>query len=99
VYVFFAKAYDCGDADFSDEAALRMYKAESLGGSHKFPYYENIDGKFNGYALGKHFMDLQLKMWKEDIQSGILFKYELLDDSNLVPINEFIQNFLESINL
>jgi hypothetical protein len=99
VYIHFATAYDCSDADFSDEAALKMYKAESLGGPHKFPYHEKTDGKFNGYALGKHFMDLQMTMWKEDIKSGILFKHELLNDSALKPINEFIQNFLENIIL
>jgi hypothetical protein len=95
VYVFFAKAYDFECADFSDEAALKMYQAESLGGSYKFSYHEKFNGNFNGYALGKHFMDLQLKMWKEDIIDGILLKRELIfDDSD---IQEFVDKFVETI--
>lgn len=34
----------------------------------------------NGYALGKKWMDVQITMWKEDIQKGLLFTSELYDD-------------------
>lgn len=97
VYIHFAKAFDAGDSDFSDAAAWKMYQAESLGGEHNFPYYEKTDGKFNGFALGKHFMDLQLAMWKEDIQDGLLFKYEL-ENRYEEDIQSFIQKFLEGVH-
>lgn len=46
-------------------------------------YESNGQGKCeltNGFYLGKRYMDVTIKMWKEDIENGILFKHELYDD-------------------
>jgi len=34
----------------------------------------------NGFALGKKWLNVHVKMWREDIQTGILFKKELYED-------------------
>src|SRR3569832_393105 len=72
VYKFFARNHPM--VDFSEESALKMYQAESLGGKYKFPYYELSNNTYNGYAVGKHLMDMHLKMWREDIRDCFLLK-------------------------
>lgn len=59
---------DWPQADFSSEAAERMFAHETYG--------KPID-TMNGFAIGKKWMDVTLKMWKEDIRAGLLCKYEL----------------------
>lgn len=59
--------------DFSEEMMLEMFHAES----HGTPISEN-----NGYYHGKKWMNVTVAMWKEDMESGILFKCELYDDPN-----------------
>lgn len=89
VYKFFAKDYP--ETDFSDNAMLAMFRAETYGGEYKFGYYDRTDGKFNGYAVGKHLMDIQIAMWYEDLsQFGQLTKFELMTDPQLEPIKEFL---------
>jgi hypothetical protein len=89
VYKFFAKDFD--QADFSDRAKLDMFKAESYGGEFNFEYREFRNGKLNGYAVGKHLMDIQLAMWNEDLtQFGQLTRRELMLDKALEPIREFL---------
>lgn len=61
--------------DFSDDAAVEMYRFESAGkGDLRNGLF---GGKLNGYAIGKHWMDVTIKMWREDIASGLLFRHEL----------------------
>jgi hypothetical protein len=57
--------------DFSDDMLLEMYQAESVGGDchHR-----------NGFYHGKKFMDVSVKMWREDMSKGTLFLCELYDD-------------------
>ncbi len=87
-YKWFARNYP--NADFSEDCALAMYKYESTGYGI-VNHYDTVDGKVNGYALGKHLQDLQLAMWIEDLRRPfMLTKYELLTDSELVPIREFL---------
>lgn len=63
--------------DFSEKSLIQQYQSESLGGQHKFAYSTRINAEtYNGYAVGKHFMDLTVKMWKEDI--NLSDKYETL---------------------
>lgn len=76
VYRFFARGF--GNLDFSEQAAIDMFNQETHG-RPKFEYYEpRYDGKCNGYAVGKHWMDVTLAMWREDLTAGILLKTELL---------------------
>jgi hypothetical protein len=70
VYRMFANDWkDC--LDFSDEALLELYNYESYGGKIS---------PSNGFAVGKKWLNLNVSMWKEDIEKGLLFKRELYDD-------------------
>ena len=78
IYKIFAHDYlHC--CSFDEKAAQDMFVAESLG---KFLAYnsKNENGKFNGYAVGKHWMDVTISMWAEDIKTGMLRKKEITDD-------------------
>lgn len=72
VYRFFAKDYP--NLDYSDKAALAMFKYESKGGPSP--------GFQNGFYTGKHWMDATVKMWLEDLGT-ILFEFELYADPDL----------------
>lgn len=76
VYRYFAQPWShlC---DFSESAAQEMFLFESRG----IPYPKKE--KLNGFALGKHWMDVTHKMWLEDLSAGLLFKSELYADPNL----------------
>lgn len=70
VYRIFAKEWEhC--LDFSDEMLIELFNGESYG--------TYVSPK-NGFAHGKKWLSLNVSMWKEDIASGLLFKYELYDD-------------------
>lgn len=87
-YKWFARNYP--NADFSEEAVYAMYDYESTGNGF-VNHYDTVDGKVNGYALGKHLLDLQLAMWIEDMaRPFMLTKYELLTDPELIPIRQFL---------
>ena len=76
-----------------------MYEFESRGIGH-VNHYDKINGKINGFAVGKHQMDLQFAMWKEDLRTGwpaLLTKHELLTDPVLEPIREFLKEQLQGI--
>lgn len=34
----------------------------------------------NGFAIGKSYMNLHVTMWKEDLEKGYIFKWELYSD-------------------
>lgn len=59
--------------DFSENAADAMYAFESSG----LPL---ADWTANGFAVGKHWMDVTLAMWRQNLRSGLLTKSELADD-------------------
>lgn len=60
--------------DYSDEAALEMYLFESRGvGNLRLGLFNSQ----NGYANGKHWLNVTVAMWLEDIAAGLLFKHEL----------------------
>ena len=66
------------NADFSDGAAVEMYRFESEGlgdvGRTLFS-----DGVVNGYALGKKWLNVFVGMWLEDVRDGLLHPYELYE--------------------
>ena len=62
--------------DFSDAAASEMFLFETTGiGDLKICLFNA--GKLNGYVVGKHWMDVTLALWLEDLQRGVLFIDEL----------------------
>jgi len=71
VYRIFSKDWE-HLYDFSDQSKIDLFNHESYG----LPIQNN-----NGYALGKKWLNVQVSMWKEDMESGIFFKFELYQDS------------------
>ena len=63
---------------FTDEDAEALFEYESTG---KGEFHHGIFGNppFNGYWVGKHWMDITIGMWKEDI-GKTLFYSELEKD-------------------
>ncbi len=57
--------------DFSDEMLIEMFNHESYGKSVS---------KNNGFLVGKKWMDVNVKMWNEDIAKGYLLRKELYQD-------------------
>lgn len=70
VYKIFAEDYKAF-CDFSDESLIELFNSESYGTDVK---------PNNGFYVGKKWLNVTVKMWKEDIESGLLFKYELYSD-------------------
>ena len=78
IYKIFAKGWN--NLDFSEKAAEEMFQWESKGEGDLKQGIFSKGGKYNGYAVGKHWMDVMVKMWKEDMGKYI-FKFELYEDS------------------
>ena len=65
--------------DFSESALIDMFDYESTGkGNLSIGVFS--DKKPNGYAVGKHWMDVTVAMWKEDLKTGIISVAELSAD-------------------
>ena len=77
-YIRFAKDH-MDICDFSDEAAKAMFDYESKGiGDLSMSIFSRE--KLNGYAVGKHWMDVTVSMWKDSLKTGHLIIKELLND-------------------
>jgi hypothetical protein len=72
VYRFFGK--DWTSCDFSDEAMVELFNAES----HGAPCSPR-----NGFLVGKRWLSVTIAAWKEDILLGNLFLDELYTDREL----------------
>lgn len=70
LYRIFAKDWE-HVLDFGDEMLIELFNVESFGGR---------TSPKNGYAVGKQWLNVHVKMWKEDIDNGTLFKIELYED-------------------
>ena len=77
VYIHFSKEWE-HICDYSDESMMEMFLYESFG--------EGYPKVTNGYYLGKKWMDINVKMWYEEIPKGYsmpqCFKDELYGDPN-----------------
>lgn len=77
VYKVFAKDWK-HVCNFGPVSLDQAFKAETYGREHKRSYSKKMgNGRLNGFLVGKHWMDVTLAQWKEDIPQGMLFKYEL----------------------
>lgn len=81
--------------DYSDEAAREEFEYETFGrGDLKSSLFSR--DRYNGFAVGKHWMDVTVQMWLEDIPRGLLKREELYDgtfpewwlDRVLAPLNK-----------
>lgn len=88
LYRLFAKEFSNMDVDFSNKAKEDMYNYETFGIG-----YVN---ERNGYFLGKKILNLQITSWKEDMQSGTLYFWELYED-NKYP-HWWLNSVLKGIN-
>lgn len=70
VYRIFSKDWE-HLLDFSDEAKVELFNHESLG----YPV-----SSLNGFWYGKKWLNVQVTMWKEDIEHGLFRVSELYDD-------------------
>ena len=83
-YVYSTKSFNM--CDFSEKSARDMFDFESTG-EPKIVYYEKYhDGLYNGYVVGKHWYDVNLSFWIEDLRSGLITKYELLSNNDIPEI-------------
>lgn len=70
-------AEDIPNMDFSEEAAQAYFDFETSGkGNLKIGMFGRQE-KYNGYMVGKHWMDVTIKMWKEDDRRGWYLPDEL----------------------
>lgn len=70
VYRIFSKDYE-SFCDFSDQSIIELYNNESYG---------TTVSNNNGFYVGKKWLNVTVKMWKEDIECGMLWKWELYKD-------------------
>jgi len=79
IYQYFAGESEV--LDFSDDAAVAMFLWESRGeGDLRLGLFQQTGDKYNGYAVGKHWMDVTVAMWNTDIRERILCRYELYEE-------------------
>ena len=79
IYKYFARGHG-SNLDFSEEAKLKMYLYESKGVGDESLDIFNINP--NGYAVGKHWLNVMVAMWRIDIANGFLLEKELYDNKN-----------------
>lgn len=70
IYRIFSKEFE-HFCDFSDESMVELYNSESFG---------TEVSELNGFYVGKKWLNVTVKMWKEDIEQGLLYKTELYKD-------------------
>lgn len=61
--------------DWSDQALIDMFNSESFG--------TPVDERKNGYYIGKQWLGVTTNGWKDDLEKGYLFLYELYEDPRL----------------
>jgi len=88
IYVYFSQGWD--GLDYSDESLIECFEWDSSGGEIKNP--------MNGYVIGKKWMDVTVKMWREDIRKGLLYKYELYEDPELEPFKEWVKEQVDDVH-
>ena len=99
-------SYD--NSDFSEEAASAMFDYESCGkGNLQFSVIklrtedELVNkygcGRLNGFAVGKHWMDVTIAMWKDGLQNGIITIKELADEFPLWFLERVLPTFIDHL--
>ena len=58
---------------YDETSLLEMFKYETLGEAIANP-------EINGFYVGKHWMDVNISMWNEELKTGYLNRLELYDD-------------------
>lgn len=85
---FYARGLEDSGFDFSEQAMLEMFEAETYGTKH--------DLRHNGYSFGKKAMDITLAAWREDLLLGNITKYELWSEYEEYSFErEFVQELIK----
>lgn len=62
---------------FTEEDAEAQFMSETYGHEHYFPYTRrNANGKYNGYAVGKHWQGVMEAYYRQDVGNGDFCKAE-----------------------
>ena len=85
VYRYFGDS----DLDYSEEAAMDLFLFESRGIGDLKP---NLFYCTNGYANGKHWLNVTVAMWREDIAARLLRLDELYNDPDLQPFHWWLDS-------
>ena len=72
IYRYFSRHWE-HVLDFSDGSLIELFNHESYG---------TPCSSKNGFLVGKQHLNVNVTMWKEDIEKGLLFKSELYSDGN-----------------
>lgn len=72
IYRIFSKEWE-DTLNFDEQSLLEMYKNETFGTP-----VSNIT--HNGFYIGKRWMDVHVKMWKEGLKEGNITRKELYED-------------------
>ena len=87
---FYASFVRGSSFDFSDDAMHEAYEVETHG--------MKWDVRNNGYVFGKKLMDVTLAAWKEDIQDGLMTKFDILREYERGTFaREFVESYLAKI--
>ena len=81
---------------FTEEDQLEQFLYESQGIGHKTGLFST--GRINGYAVGKHNMDVTIKMWNHDMNDGfppLLWSYELYQDEEFKDYHWWLDKVLK----
>ncbi len=66
--------------DLSEEALWQAYIYETKGvGEGSLSIFSSA-GVYNGYIVGKRYLDVTLSMWQDDIQEGLITKWEIINE-------------------
>ena len=83
--------------DFSKKAELEAFFYETRGeGQFSLGVMCNDERK-NGYIVGKHWMDVTIRMWREDIKRGVLKKKELYQDPEFQEYHWWLDKVLRGV--
>lgn len=87
---FYARFAKGSDFDFSDNAMHEAFEVETYG--------RKWDVSNNGYVYGKKMMDVTLASWKQDVEDGLMTKFDILSDYEPETFAfEFVENFLSKV--
>jgi len=94
LYKIFASSWDC---DFSDEAMIYAFILESTGFGERTGIFNN-GLKPNGFIVGKKWLNVTVKMWREDCARGKACRMYVLEslfsDEKFFPHKQWLKSVL-----
>ncbi|RDJ35157.1 MAG: hypothetical protein DWQ19_10005 [Crenarchaeota archaeon] len=92
IYRYFAGEEE--NLDFSEQSVLEAYLWETRGiGNFRSGIFTG--DKYNGYVIGKHWMDVTVGMWLEDFRKRLLHPMELYLEPDLKPFHWWLDKIVK----